>query len=388
MYRVATGHYLLELESTGAHLSIRLKPSALERFPWVSLTYPTTSVACSQAARLGSVPQTPCIVPVNVWMPNLSLLPQAAEDTLTRQWKEDLASNKYLTKDRQWNTLLQSLSLLGNLKNTLPIKIALLDELAADAFVAHDERNPVHVPSVVTYSGPHRIVFVVENHKKTPAGARKIESTVITSILSKARPEDSFALLTTRGPRAEIPFGSSRNTLRAAAEKLALPPQRGPGGEGVLDAILEATRWFQPPQPGDSIFLMSMDGEGRNKAGYSKVQAALSAARVRVFAIRLVGDIDAFSLSYHLGRASGGWASKGLPWQGPRSTVTDERLQEIISDAQEMYMEATEHYLLNLDSFGPHLTIGLTEATLNQYPWAEVHYPRDVRACSNTKPGD
>lgn len=377
MYSAATGHYLLELESTSSYLWIRLKPSTLERFPWVSLTYPITSVACSQAAKLGSVPQTPCVVPVNVRMPNLSLLPQAAVDSLSRQWKEDLASNKYLMKGGQWNTFLQSENFLGNMKRALPIKKALVDELTTDAFVAHDDRGPVHIPSVVTYSGPHRIMFVVENYKKMPEGARKIESAVITGILSKARPEDSFALLTTRGPRVEIPFGSSRDTLHAAAKTLALPPPRGPGGEGVLDAVLEATTWFQPPQPGDSIFVMTAGLlQDTLHARPSKVRAALAAGRIRLFGLQFDGyDYRMVQLTGD----SGGWAT----WPGFTREKLDDRVMDFVHDGEEMYMEATEHYLLQFDSFGARLTIGLAPATQSQHPWAEVQYPRSLPPCSN-----
>jgi hypothetical protein len=59
---------------------------------------------------------------------------------------------------------------------------------------------PVNVVLPDAAIGPRRIVFVVETAKSNSAAVRRIEAAVVAEIVASARPQDSFALLTS--PRA------------------------------------------------------------------------------------------------------------------------------------------------------------------------------------------
>jgi hypothetical protein len=227
---------------------------------------------------------------------------------------------------------------------------------------------------------------------------------VITHILSKARPEDSFALLTTRGPRVELRFGSSREAIRAAAEQLESTPQGKSGKGGVLDAVLEATTWFQPPQPGDSIFLMTLHLEGKHRASFSKVRAAVAAGRIRVFGFQLgeqllritdaintaaeslemqvFGQYSILNQTLLLSRDSGGEATLENTQEGKQYKLTGDRLRLLHGTGEAMYMEATDLYLLQLERTGPDVVIALAPPVLEQLPWASVVYPKSLPPCS------
>ena len=375
MYKPVTEHYLLQLDSTGPNVSIRLAPSVLSGVPWVTVSYPTCLPACSSTPTRGSRQQPPCTVTVNVSIPDLSSLPKAAADTVAAEWKQNIQAQKYELPPGSWNQQQASRDFARSLNRATQPKKALVDDLTADAFVAHDKERPVRIQSVTYDRGPRRIVFVAENGNM-PAWARKIETEVIANILSKARAIDSLALLTAGGPRVELRFGSSRESLRAAVEELGNPPRDKSGGKGVLDAVLEATTWLQPPQPGDSIFFMTGGLQGTLRARPSKVRAALAAGRIRLFGIQF-GGYD-YRMAQLTGD-SGGWGT----WPGFMRDERDDRLRGFIHDGEEMYMEATEHYLLQFDSFGAHLTIGLAPATQSQLPWAEVQYPKYLPPCSS-----
>jgi hypothetical protein len=248
-----------------------------------------------------------------------------------------------------------------------------------------------------------------------PEAARKIEVVLITDILSKARPEDSFALLNARGPQVRARFGDGRDAVRAAAESLGIPAQGKSRGGGVRDAILEAAQWLQPPQPGDSIFLLALRLEGRHQAEFSKVREAVSAGGVRVFAFQLGSynaddpaidrpdtedpafHVPAFDEAFVLSSGTGGMAvladsESEIQYEAADPVrrefrLTDEFLDQLKGDAERMYAAATEFYVLQLSSAGPDVQIGLAPGAEKylpeKLPVAMVVYPRNLPPCSN-----
>jgi hypothetical protein len=280
------------------------------------------------------------------------------------------------------------------------------DSLTADAFFARDDKRvPARVLSVTIDRGPRRIVFVVENGKRmTPAG-RKIEAAVISGILSHARAQDSFALISARGFRLELPLGSSREAVRAAAQELANPPPRETKGQPALDAIEEATAWLAPPKAGDAIFVVATNIEGRHSTGMSKVRDSLARGRVRVFSFELAGvpqpdlrevfhgsdtlfnipDIGLGNVDHldEMTRYSGGLLAFEEATEGKQNIPTEDRLKGIMAAAQRMYQAATGYYVLGLDS-NKDLTLGLVPSVQNRLPGgALVFYPRTLAWCSN-----
>lgn len=269
------------------------------------------------------------------------------------------------------------------------------------AILARDHKHPVAIRSVSIDRGPRRIVFVADNGKEMTAGAQEIEAAVITHVLSKARGEDSFGLLTASGPRVELSLGAHREIIEVSAEKLGSAAQgKSQITEGVLDALLEASTWLQPPRPGDSIFLVAMRVEGRNKASASQVRRALATGRIRVFSFQLgpsyipgAGDLVARSVArsstsgevsdgmFSLTTRTGGVAE----WEntvGNRYQLNDARLQMLTHVAEQMYSAITEYYVLGLSSVTPHLSLTLTpEFQERQLVPMGVLFPRDLPPC-------
>jgi hypothetical protein len=84
--------------------------------------------------------------------------------------------------------------------------------------VLHSKGNSVPVTSIETRRGPRHILFVVETGKQVPADAKRVG--VISEILAKADSGDSFALITTRGPRSEVRFGAAKEVIAASAKEV------------------------------------------------------------------------------------------------------------------------------------------------------------------------
>lgn len=301
-------------------------------------------------------------------------------------------------------------------RRAIPVNVVLpnwglVRHLSADGFVAQNKKEPIPILSLTTDRGPRRIVFVVENGKPMPAAARRIESEVISDILSNARAEDSLALLTARGPQKKIGFGATRDALKATAEELGNPPHGKSQEDGVLDALLEATTWFQQPQAGDSIILITMGLESPHKVRYAKVRTALADGRIRVFVFLLgqfVADFDSSGVAFAtdgmlrftedvlpnlenvlaLGICSGGAAAQRKTDDPMRSyKLTDDRLERLKHVGEQMYKAITEYYLVELDSPSRGLVIDLADPIRRQLPKAMILYPRLLPRCSPTVRG-
>ena len=360
------------------------------------------SVWCTGLAQ-----QPPCSVPVNVVIPDMASLPKADADAMVARWNRFVRLMKWQLPRWEWA---REWHASGAFERGWAQRILLpaetgVPQLSADAFFAHDKKHSVAIQAVTADRGARRVLFVIENGKRMPAAARLIEAAIVSDIVAQARPEDSFGLLTAGGPRVELRFSASREAIRVAAEQLASPPQDESRGEGVLDALFEATNWFQPSQPGDSIFVMALRLEGNHNVGLSTVRAAVRARRLRVFSFQLgragsdspepqssydpvlkysstLSTWQVFAGARTLSKLSGGQTFLE-DTERKQYSLTDDRLKELRYYGGQMYKAVTEYYVLALESTGRDLIIGLAPPIQSMYPFGFLFYPRDLPPCSS-----
>ncbi len=284
---------------------------------------------------------------------------------------------------------------------------ALVRGLDGHSFVARNKSAPLTVQSFSVDRGPRRIAFVLETGKSIPRAARKIGTSVISGILSNARAEDSFALLTAHGPRKELRFGTSRVTVQNSLEQLAIPPEGRNQIGGVLDAVLEAVGWFQQPQPGDAIVLITMGIESPSRTSYGKVRDALAEGGIRLFGFQLgpiiggyyrarltaepggvlvpIVDIDPNEENlFALGGGAGGFVFVESAAGDPRREYkpTEERLHLLSKSGGQIYKAVIEYYRLRLETPKRGLVLDLADPVRKQFRQAEVIYPRYLPGCS------
>jgi hypothetical protein len=159
--------------------------------------------------------------------------------------------------------------------------------LAAEDFIGHLQKRPVTVKLVTFDDGPRRVLIVVDANKKLPSDSRKAQGEMLRTILDNARPQDTFALISTRGHGPQMKFTADRSAI-----KLALASENGPenGKEkelGVLDGVMTGMEWFGNPQSGDSIVVMAADMEGNHKTNAKLVARALEEKHIRLFGLAL-----------------------------------------------------------------------------------------------------
>ena len=168
--------------------------------------------------------------------------------------------------------------------------------LNASSFSSRAGKTILPIKSMTYDDGPRRIVLVVDQSKKVNADGRKAQADMLAVLLGSAREQDSFALITARGPARVVKFGEERSALTAAAADDSFG-SHGNGKEvGVMDAILQAVEMFGESKPGDSIIVMAYDLEGNHGANARKVAKALEEHQVRMFGLA-VGPVSIKNIS-------------------------------------------------------------------------------------------
>lgn len=159
--------------------------------------------------------------------------------------------------------------------------------LAAEDFVGHLQKKPVTVKLVTFDDGPRRVLFVVDVNKKLPADSRKAQGEMLRTILDNARPQDTFALISTHGHGPQVKFTADRSAIKLAVG-LDNGPDNGKEKElGVLDGVMAGIEWFGTPQSGDSIVVIAADMEGNHKTNARLVASALEEKHIRMFGLAL-----------------------------------------------------------------------------------------------------
>src|SRR5439155_1546977 len=162
--------------------------------------------------------------------------------------------------------------------------------------------------------------LVAENGKDVNPAARKVEASVLEAMVTTARAEDSFAMLTSGGRRKELRFGTPRDALLSDIHELSSPSAGKSQGNSALDAVLEAGGFF-----------VEENTEGDAQKRYQ---------------------------------------------------LTDELLRVLNKRAGQLYKAIVEYYGIRLAAAPKGFAVDLTDALRQQLPAARVNYPREMPRCS------
>lgn len=288
----------------------------------------------------------------------------------------------------------------------------LLRNLKTDQFTAEFKHGPSpKILSATEDSGPRRILLVLETGSRVPTKILSVEASVVSDVLSEARAQDSFALLTARGPKKELRFGVPREAVLEATKDLISQNQAAPG-VGVLDTLLEGTSWFSEPKPGDSVLLLTLGFDSEHKADYREVQRELASRQVRLFSIQfapgVMGTVGGTKItrsggvtwvqpeildftSVPLATANGqtvgvmSWTSGGYALEenmlgDPQHDyeITAKDVEAVKTAASRMQSAIEQYYHVYLDRPGKELSFGLALDVQKKVPGAQAIYPRQA----------
>jgi len=254
-----------------------------------------------------------------------------------------------------------------------------------------------HIPivSVQADEGPRRIVFVEafgsgwrERARQAAVPNKGLSRAELTTILSVARPQDSFALLVIGGPRVEVPFGSPREALSAGIQGISSPDPDAPEGPGLFDGLLKAASWFGAPQIGDSILEIGDVRRWRwDKAEAARLRRTLVSRGIRLFTLggayytegtcSEVWDCGSWESPFTVLCGESGGGSQNIGYLGPNAR--DAMQWEWQEAAKALYGQTTCAYILRLPRTGPRLRIELAPAAKSL--WVRLSYPRPLPVC-------
>lgn len=306
---------------------------------------------------------------------------------------------------------------------TLGMDYSLLQGLAAQDLTVRADNKRQAIEGIRYDTGPRRILFVLDTDPHLPPDARKVEAQLVTSTLAQARPGDSFALITARGPLHEWKFGVSGDLLRQGAESLATESGDTKSAIGPLDALMEGIGWFGVPEPGDAVMMIARDLEelpppGRygqfgvlgsrvavadvdvpygphSRASFRAVRTAAYEHRIRVFGLHLgpmlYSPEDLTSTSdeslFALANSTGGIAAHQTT-DGPWSTfrLTDARWQVLQHSFWQLYGAAAQFYVVkvHVPAAKDHLRFDLRLASDIEKNTLLL-YPREAVGCARSK---
>ena len=299
----------------------------------------------------------------------------------------------------------------GSCRRETPVNVIvpdgrLLRGLNADQFMVQAKRTDARISAISDDSGPRRILFLLETGPDVPAAVRVAASRVVADVLSQARAEDSFALLTAGGPRLELPFSQDRARFSEVLRSLEQEPANKPSrGEGVLDALLRGASWFPEGKSSDGILLFTTGLEKDHRTSFAAVQKQLADRRIRLFSFLFApiqaGDwvglvrFSATGIDSHWGFVpnrqtigdlswgSGGYLMQpgGAPQRGYK--LTDDNLELLKTAASRMYSAIIEYYRVTLElNVAPReIKFDVVKSVRRKVPGVQILYPRQYPPC-------
>lgn len=157
--------------------------------------------------------------------------------------------------------------------------------LSSADFSVHVGKNPVELKSMTFDNSARRIILVVDASKKLSAETLKAERFLVKTLVNGARPQDSFAMITARGPQHVVKFGEDKSAFFDALP--AEGESRHGKEQGVLDAVMQAITLFGDPKPGDSIVVIAADLGSNRATNARQVARALEQHRIRMFGLAM-----------------------------------------------------------------------------------------------------
>jgi hypothetical protein len=293
----------------------------------------------------------------------------------------------------------------------IPVNVVLPDaslvrNLGKEQFAAKLKIQFLQVTNIKTDNGPRRIVFVLDTAKENSEAIRKIESGVVSSILAKAREQDTFALITVHGLHKEVRFSETRDVLLQISQAIAQRPNGKNELSGVLDGIHQTIGWLQPRQPGDAIIVVAPNIENPIGISFANIRAELNASGIRLFGLQLDRPIAGYVHS-NLSHAINGSLNINSDIQANEQSLdaltaatggftlledtdssrivyklTDERLDLVRRRAVQFFKAITEFYVVSTNAPPDGYAIELSKSYRAKLPHAMVLYPMRTVACS------
>jgi hypothetical protein len=257
-------------------------------------------------------------------------------------------------------------------------------------------------------TGPKRVALILDASNRVPDDEQDFEAKMAARLLQGARPDDKFALLLEgedSTSHAGEPWISSGQMVARLRELNSARPIRSQSNENVYDTVFAATRLFDPPAFGDSLFVFGHPEDAGSTADPDELLRVILKNGLRLFGISFRDPLQ--------GRLPPGFnPNKPLPldllqlanpklaqmsaatgyffsFNSVRVFGYPHELELFESFLDELYEEAVQPYRLKIRLPNAQGPTDLNIAVLNHGEgWIirsdNVHYPHSVFPCSQS----
>ena len=309
--------------------------------------------------------------------------------------------------------------LIGAQEKTCPVDLpvglidnkgTLLEGLTPQDLTIRQNKQSLAIESVKYDSAPRRVLLLLDTSARLPVDARKAEVALARYLLSRGRGQDSFGLLTARGPLRQVHFEDGKESILRALQDLSADPKEAMKGENILDTMVQGITWFGQPRPGDAILIMAdhleesneptqfigrtisgtgpMQGvvtdrgpsfEKQSRIKFGAVTRMLAEHQLRVFGLQLgalksaplAGKVDPNDENlFGISLATGGFVVFDPVDSFGSYVLTESRLQTLQDMAWRLYATISQFYVVRVESKASHT------------PW-KLELAKDLR--SNTR---
>jgi len=165
----------------------------------------------------------------------------------------------------------------------------LIRGLKAEHFSAWVQGKRVLIVSAATDLAPRRILLILDARQTTKDVTWQVATSLALQLVSQARPEDYFGLVTFGAEEnSSLDFTARREETQERLSVLAKTrPRAARDDAGLFKALEEASEGFQKPQFGDSVLLFAVKPDYDQSQGVTRAKAVLLAKGIRLFMVTL-----------------------------------------------------------------------------------------------------
>lgn len=295
------------------------------------------------------------------------------------------------------------------------VPISVIDEqgkplhgLAATDFSAKFKGKQVRILSAQEDSHPPRVVVVLDSSGSMtlPEFKWRLALRLASEVLTNSPAHFHSGLIVFNDQiRVALPVQVNPQPARDALQALPLTYQKSDktvgGRTALLDALMAAARMFDPPQFGDSIYVITDGSDNHSDATTDDVRAALARRGIRLFAewfgteVRermAAEEVDARGL-LDVVNDSGGLSLtvplSPLLWEesSAKNHKISENVKQFMAARGELFSLIQSPYRLEIELPEPVQKLQKWNLTLlhanDQHTWLRLLYPKRLDACTS-----
>jgi hypothetical protein len=269
--------------------------------------------------------------------------------------------------------------------------------LDASVFRAELDHQALKIISSSRQDGSSRLIVLMDvSGSMTQTEKWRVSSAVANELVSEAPADEQigFAMFAD-DIREQVPFTSERNVVIGKVRQLPkLSQTERRGKSAILDSIVKAVDWFQKPQPGDAIYVITDGEDNASRTSLRQARRIMMARGVRLFLFLMRRRLDAddrvrMDDFEGLAPQTGGMVIRYESQGGvPEEWYDGARSQELLaSSTRTTDQEIWNYYLLRLElpvalSREREWKVELLDKNGEKRKDVKLAYPRELLPCA------